>query len=101
MQQHPVFLRKIKDKVIVATILDAKDLKLPLECDHFILAKTESLPHLGCTMTLDATSLLTSEEYMEAADSCETTKGDSINGILRLPIWFNKVSKSIQEMMFG
>ena len=96
MQQHPVFLRNVGDKTIITTIVDTKDLGLPLKDDMFMIANTGSSIYTNNnpTITLDKNSLLTSKEYLEAAGEKETyVKGNSIAGVLTSPIWWIRKSE--------
>ena len=104
MIQHPVFLRCQGEKTIIVTIVDTEDLGLPVDGDMFIVAGTSSSIYSGNnpTITLDNRTLIRSKAFLKTLkvdQEEEPTEGNSIEGILRMPIWFVKKCKSILEQM--
>jgi hypothetical protein len=90
---------------MVVTIVDTKELGLPLKGDMFIVANTGASLYTNNNpaITLDSNTLVDSNEYVKKIHkddwgSCKTY-GHSASGVLTLPIWFIKKFKSVMEMM--
>ncbi len=102
MIQHPVFLRCVGDKTIITTIIPTEELGIPIKDDMFIIATTGSSIYTNNnpSITLDSRTLIRPEAYLKTIkQEDEDIKGNSIGGILRLPIWFVRKVKSIMEQM--
>ena len=66
----------------------------------FIIATTGSFVYTNNnpSITLDSRTLISPKAYLKTIkQEGEDIKGDSIDGILRLPIWFVHKVKSIME----
>ena len=71
-----VFVRKIRDKTILTTIVNTSDLELlNLKSEHMYLC-TGIASQLTISKTIDR-------------DISEISKGQSINGVLKSPVWQN------------
>jgi len=101
MQQHPVFLRTVsKDKAILCTIIDPTEFGLETKADSFIMgATTKGNPYTGMnpTMTFMKDSQMPAKDYVDTLEQElgyeVEVRGNSIGGILTLPIWFIKKLK--------
>jgi hypothetical protein len=107
--QHPVFLRPVEgDKILVVTVLDREALPEVSRDDKFVIATTErnALTLGNPTMTLNLTTLLHTDKYVEAVRKAhgdnfiQSTRGMGIGGIATGPYWFNKKVTTLTEQLY-